>query len=361
MAFQRAGRGSPYYTELRVGTMVLPRLSTGLRDRASAEELERELRKLYEAGHVPLLKAVAERKVTLPQVWEALQADEPPVALARLVSPEATIAEAVDHMLDDYVSTDERVRVGLRRLKDLTPEGETLSWLTVPKNLNQVYRDAGKDRDESTVYRTVHRAVAELLSEHLGNGTALRILGDATKPDGDSRRHEIMTADEIHRWVYAAPDELRAALAFTVLTGIDRGPLLAARTADLDGDNLWVRDGKTHARRRYLPLEPGMRAWAAHMAKGKGPDDSLTGLTADVVRDRWEELRKAQGRDELRWKDLRGIFATWAYRCAWDALRIQSWIGHTNPVMTQRYIKRVDLLPREPREVAVAMKLTEVR
>ena len=361
MPFKRPGSGV-YYTEVRVGDVALPRLSTGLSDKTSAKQLEAALRTIYGWGYRKLIERVADGKVTLQEIWGAWHEENQRAALDQLLNPHPSIAEDVDFMLDG-VTTDERVRVGLRRIKELVPEGADRSWLMEPANVNQLYRDAAKGRDPSTVYRTVHRAVADLLSERLGNGTARRILSDVKVPVSSKRRNQILTAKRITDLVYAAPDDLRAPLALTVLTGIDRGPLLIMQVADWDPKkrHLWVPDAKTHGRPRFLPLEKEMGAWVNFMARNKDPNDSLTGLTAAVLRDRWEALREAQGLPELRWKDLRGVFATWAYQCAWDALRIQMWLGHTNPVMTQRYIKRVQLLPRKPRPVAEAMGIAKVR
>lgn len=361
MPFKRPG-SDVYYTEIRVGDVALPRLSTGLTNKESAQQLEVALRTIYNWGYRRLLEQVAERTVSLQEIWGAWHEEDQRAALDELLNPHPPIADDVEYMLDE-VTTDERVKVGLRRLKELVPEDADRSWLMEPTNINRVYREAAKDREPSTVYRTVHRAVADLLSEQLGKGTARRILADAKVPASSDRRNKVLTAKQIKGLVYGAPDDLRPALAVAVLTGIDRGPLLAMRVSDWEPmkNQLWVPDAKTHARPRFLPLEEGMAGWVAFMARGKKPEDSLTGLTKDVIRDRWEALRDDQGLPDLRWKDLRGVFATWAYQCAWDPLRIQMWIGHTNPTMTQRYIKRVQLLPREPRPIAQAMGIAEVR
>ena len=358
MAFKRSGR-SVYYTELCVGDITLPRLSTGFTDKATAEDLEAALRTIYRWGHRNLIKQVALRQITLKEIWAAWNDDDPREALDRLANPNPSIASDVEHMLD--VTTDERVRLGLRRLVELAPKGADRGWLMDPANLNKLYRDAAKGRDPSTVKRTVHRAVADLLSERLGKGTASLIMKDVKIPASSSHRNVVLNAGQIQALVYGAPDELRPALAVSVLTGVDRGPLLLMRVSDWDPPNLWVPDRKTHARPRFLPLEDGMARWVSYMAEGKEAGDSLAGLTADLIRDRWEALREEHGMPELRWKDLRGVCATWAYQCGWDPLRIQMWLGHSNPVMTQRYIKRVQLLPRTPRPMSEAMGIDEVR
>lgn len=366
MAFKR---GSTFYTELRVGDFRLPRMSTGMTDKKSAEELEDALRAVWRWGHHGLLERVAEKEVSLDEIWRAYCSPEREKALANLAKEgsDPELKGEVKYMRG--VIDDPRVRDGLDMLLDYAPAGARLSWLQEGPNVTQLYRQAvSGGRTPATVRRTLHRAVSDLLSERIGRGKMLAIMADAKIPEKAETRTELLTRDEIVGLVYGnddapgADDELRPALALSVLTGVDRGPMLAMRVRDFDSEtgHLWIPDTKTSARPRYLPLEEGMAAWARHMAKGKKPGESLTGLTKHMIRTRWETLRKDHGMPQLRWKDLRGVFATWAYQCAWDALRIQAWLGHSSPVMTQRYIKRVELLPRVPRQIADAMGLTEV-
>lgn len=361
MAFKRSDR-DVYYTELRVGDITLPRLSTGLTSKESAEQLENAIRQAYTWGFTTLVEQVALRNIGLDEVWKAWNADDPRAALRKLQEEDPPLADEVQRMLSD-VTDDERVRVGLERIREFAPDEAPLSWLTDHANINKLYRDVGKGRTQGTVYRTVHRAVCDLLSDTVGKGEMQRIIAEVKKPKPAGTRVQILSAKQIQGLVYNAPDELRPSLAVAVLTGIDRGPLVNLRVKDYDADRqiLWVRDTKADARPRSLPLEDGMAAWVEHMAAGKKPTDSLTGLDAEFIRDRWEKLREDRGLADLTWKDLRGVFATWAHQCAWDALRIQMWIGHSNPVMTQRYIKHVQLITPEPRPIAEAMGIAEVR
>jgi integrase len=365
MAFRRPG-SKTYYTEVRVGDIRLPRLSTGMRDKRSAEEVENALQAAWRWGHHDLIHRVASREVSLTEVWEAWCKPEREQAL-RLLSDgmgDPTLESDVEYMRT--VITDERVLAGLDMILHYAPTGARRSWLMDPPTITQMYRRAVQDgRTEATVLRTLHRAISDLITERVGRGTMLALMADVRKPSAPSTRTEILTQQEIRTLVYGAPDVLRPALALSILTGVDRGPLLKLRVRDLDLErgHLWIPDAKTDARPRFLPLEGGMVAWAAAMAVARTPGEPLVGadLTVYAVRGLWERLRATTGMPNLRWKDLRGVFATWAYRCAWDPLRIQTWLGHTNPVMTQRYIKRVELLPQEPRQIAAAMGLEHVQ
>lgn len=356
-AFKR--RGSPYYQiEPTIGGRRLPRMTTGVKDRELAEDMEAALRAIDRMGYRALIDQLERREVTLDEVWQAfLQGRE---------ALDALVARKDDPLLVDVIArvrgeiTDDRVLTGLAHLERHAPAGARLSWLMDFRNINGFYRAMRRNMAPNSVRRGPHRAVADLLRLTIGRGKMLAIMADVEVPSARDERVVMLWPDEIQRLMRLADEEFRPVLGLALTTGIDRKPLLELRVRHWNEAEgvLIVPDRKQEARQRSLSLEPGMALYVRQLAAGKEPGERLVPVSEHVIRDRWEALRAAIERTDVRWKDLRGVFATYAIWCGWPIRELQHWMGHSTLAMTARYTRRLPAGKRpEPGEIAERMGL----
>lgn len=353
-AFKRPGSRLYWIGPFRAGAVDVPRMSTKQTDKRTARAMEEALRSRAVTGHADLVEQVAQKTLDLAEFYTAhLRGSE---------ALEALRGRANDPLLSDCVAdyrprvTDERVRDGLDQLLRLAPKGARLSYLRTPSHLGDLYAAAiaGKDRGgapraPNSVRRSLHRAISELLMHKLGRGQMLAILADVKKPSAPDERVVILTVEEIRRALELADAEFQPVLGLAVTTGVDLGPLLRLTDADYNAEEgtLRVSDEKTSSRPRTLLLrgEPVLenaehwlgilRVWAAE------PNDRLVTLTERQIRGRWEAVRKAIGRPDVRWKDLRGLFATYYLQAGGDPRTLQHVLGHAAMTMTLRYLRRL--------------------
>ena len=69
--------------------------------------------------------------------------------------------------------------------------------------------------------------------------------------------------------------------------------------------------------------------------------EPLVALTDRQIRTRWEAVREEIKRADVRWKDLRGIFATYYLQAGGDVRQLQYVLGHASMAMTMLYLRRV--------------------
>lgn len=358
-AFRRSGTKNYWIGPFRAGVVDVPRMTTGQKNKATAKAMEDALKNRAVTGYTDLVQQVADKVLPLVEFYTAHI--EGPEQLDRLRS------RAGDPLLSAAVEeyrprvSDRRVEIGLDQLLALAPEGARLSYLQEPQSLQQLYQDgiAGVDRlDEegrpirrapNTVRRGLHRAVAELLTYKLGRGSMLAVMAEVKKPSANDERHVMLSLDEIRHALELADVEFRPILGLALTTGIDTTPLLRIRDSDYNPDEgtLRVTDTKTASRPRTLllrgePVLENAEHWLSFLRVWvNNPSELLVPLTVRQIRSRWEALRAEIGRPEVRWKDLRGIFATYYLQAGGDPRILQDVLGHATMTMTLRYLKRL--------------------
>lgn len=353
-AFKRPGTKFYWIGPFRAGAVDVPRMSTKQTSKATARAIEEALKNRAVTGYADLVQEVAGRDLDLMEFYtahvrgaEALEelrgrANDPPLA--------AVVEEYRAHV------TDERVLSGLDQLVRLAPPTARLSFLRKPTNLPGLYAAAvaGKDREgqpraPNSVRRSLHRAIAEVLTFKFGRGQMLAVMAEVKKPSARDERVVMLTLEEIRRALELSDPEFRPVLGLAVTTGVDLAPLLRLTDADYDPEEgtLRVTDSKTAARPRTLLLhgEPvlenaaiwleSLRVWV------REPNERLVPLTDRQIRGRWEAIRQAIGRPEVRWKDLRGVFATYYLQAGGDPRTLQHVLGHATMSMTLRYLRRL--------------------
>lgn len=357
---------------------------TGMRRKDEAERVERWVRDLA-LTQPEAIDALVQGRIRLQEAWIAHLRGTLDDLIAGLGDP--PLAAAADTFKE--LVEDERVRTGLEGLAELAVAVEAkraeaagttapkpgtirLSWLLAPANVTELYAVAMTRRSAGTVYRTTHRAVADLLAHHYGIARRDAVMAEVSKPQVEDRREVRLTASEVQRLLAVCDPDTRDLIALAMLLAVDLSPLLALtpRLFDEERGLLEVRDAKTKARPRVIEVSTPALAILRRRCAGLGPDDRLFSWTRGQVRHRFEAARdRAAGRPSrnrrergaaadpigeeaerllnehrivtlpvLRFKDLRHLLPT-----AWNALGlppedlkgIMGWAERSN--MSERY------------------------
>lgn len=327
------------------GAGRLPRMSTGTRDKRQAEQMEGMLDQLARTGYRDLVIQLRDGQVKLKEVWAAHMspAGKREQALADLA------ARKDDPLLSDYVPErvklvkDARTKTGYDQMLLLIPEGSRCSWLHDPTHVTDLYEQAlSAGHKPNTVRRSLHRAVSDLLTKRLGRSKMLAVMADATIPSGADERKVNLNKDEIAAAMDAADPEFRNALGFALTSGVDQGPMRELLVRHLDEDDiLHVEDTKNVFRNRRFKLDPEAALYFRKAAAGKQAGERVFPYTKKQVETRWNHVREKIKRKDVRWKDLRGIFATYYLEAGGSPRDLQLIMGHSGMSMTLRYVRRM--------------------
>ncbi|MGF1628558.1 MAG: tyrosine-type recombinase/integrase [Kiloniellaceae bacterium] len=120
------------------------------------------------------------------------------------------------------------------------------------------------------------------------------------------------TAAELVSLHKAADGPLADLVLLGMYTGARLGELCSLRVADVAKDHFIVREAKTEAGRRQVPIHSKLRSAVARMTKGKAPSDYvLTGIDgkhrADTMSKAFRRLRERLGHTERQEKTLHSI------------------------------------------------------
>jgi integrase len=166
---------------------------------------------------------------------------------------------------------------------------------------------------------------------------------------GENKRRRYLTGPELTR-LSAALTELRDqgaanAVRLLLLTGARRGELLAAKWADIDLEaKIWTKPAATTKQKTLheIPLSEAacrllaeMRAQAEEDAKYLFP--ARGGGHRPHINEAWIRLRKAAKLDGVRLHDVRHTYASILASAGLSLPVIGSLLGHSTPMMTQRY------------------------
>lgn len=346
MVFKRAGSKVWYLGPLRAGGVDVPRLSTGVRDKLTATAIERSLHELAVTGWADLVERVARKELGLVELYTAKLLGREKLEEVRRAPDDPPLTSVIARL--EATTQDERVLVGFKQMARLAPKDARLSWLRTPQNVTGLYLSrAGEGVKPNSIRRSLHRAVAELLTRELGRGQMLAVMADVMVPSAQDERRAILTVEEARAALEAADEEFQPVLGYALTTGIDRLPMTIQRVRDFDEaeGTLYVPDTKAKDRERTLSLrgEPVLENaefWLRQLIAGKAPGEPLIPITERQVRSRWEGVRKEIGREDLRWKDLRGVFATYHLLAGGEPRELQAILGHSGMAMTLRYLRR---------------------
>lgn len=152
------------------------------------------------------------------------------------------------------------------------------------------------------------------------------------KPTPKNERHVYLDEPEIKALVAAIPDHRevdRRLVLLACLTGLRRGELLSLAHSNIQHGRIVLRPDQTKSgKSRVVPV----------------PDDAM-GLLAELpfpttdtrLRNSFEAARKAIGRPDLRFHDLRHTYASMLANAGETMTTVQALLGHSSLVVTSRY------------------------
>lgn len=173
-----------------------------------------------------------------------------------------------------------------------------------------------------------------------------------TMQDEPPGRTRYLIATEISRLVKAAADDvvLHAAIVVSIATGVRQGELLRFTWADIDllRGRAVVQYSK-NGRKRSVPLTSSAVESLALLRPSSvdssarvfvAPDGKPLGRWQLIYR--WKAIRKAANLTDVHWHDLRHTCASQLAQHGATLLEIGALLGHTSPLMTQRYAHLVE-------------------
>src|SRR6185312_12533547 len=178
-------------------------------------------------------------------------------------------------------------------------------------------------------------------------------LADANRVSAFARQREptgrvrFLTKDEYVRLLTAAPEDMRPVIVVAVNTGMRMGEILNLTWGQVDFERAEIHIPEAKGEPRAIPMPPPAAAQIS--AQPRGIHRQIFRVTESrnpiaAVSQRFANIVRAAKLKDLRFHDLRHTFASWATKGWHDWQdgpmrrdRLQLWLGHKSPAMTQRY------------------------
>ena len=174
-----------------------------------------------------------------------------------------------------------------------------------------------------------------------------------------------VSLEEIGALIDACRGELRLIVLIAILTSADRGPIFKLRKRDVDiytrpdgtkhGQIYLGMDTKTPGRRRSVGIPHLLGSELHEIIRYKKPNDLLFQMTNKNMDYPWQQARESIGRSDLRFKDLRHLFAILANRAGIDLNTASSGMGDTRETMVKRYLPQTATFTSDDGEKMVAL------
>jgi integrase len=213
---------------------------------------------------------------------------------------------------------------------------------------------------QANAYGLLKSIFKEAVEEGLVTVNPCRVKSGSQKER--AREIEVLTVDQLNRYVAAVPAERRVPLLLAGWCGLRSGEVrgLRVRDLDLDAGVVHVRQGvvrlkgqliigppKTNAGIRSVAIPPhllpALRAWAAQQPERDREAllfparDGHSPLNDSVLRDAHDKAKAAIGMPGLTVHGLRHTSATLAAQLGATLAELQARIGHSTPNMAMRY------------------------
>ncbi|MEA3250194.1 MAG: site-specific integrase [Pseudomonadota bacterium] len=161
--------------------------------------------------------------------------------------------------------------------------------------------------------------------------------GKLSKPNPKNERHMYLTEEEVRSLVLAVPDkypEERRVITLAALTGLRRGELFSLDPSNIQGGRIILRPGQTKSgKARIVPLP----------TDGGYLVENLPFQTdGHQLRMAFDKARRAIGRLDLRFHDLRHTYASMLAEAGEVMTTVQALLGHSSLVVTSRYAHMFD-------------------
>lgn len=192
-------------------------------------------------------------------------------------------------------------------------------------------RKAG--RAQSTINNHLQVVKRVLNLAYIEWGWISHPLGDKIrKKTPKNERHVYLDADQLTRLMEAIPDKRQTdkrVIALAALTGLRQGELLALEPSNIHGNRILLRPDQTKSgKARVVPVPEDALPWLHAL-----PFDT----TYARLRKTWEDARKAVGRPDLRFHDLRHSYASMLAQAGESMTTVRDLLGHSSLIVTSRY------------------------
>lgn len=331
-----------WMVRVRVGGAT-HRLSTGTDLKSVARIFEETVSALQRQGREGLLRALVERRVTMPRLREALDAGtldqlerscrsaalapllEPwRKALARKVVPANVVAYG--NAVDEFLAT-----LGKQKLP---PTTESLTPAAIRTWLDQVDGAVGTIRRRAAALSSFCRYLVEL--ELLESNPCKRVsLPPPAKP-----REQFLELEQVKQLLAAVEDEpRRVAIMLCYAAGLERSVVLKLRRKDVGEGARTVlgRGTKTATRQRVARVAEWARPTLERYLKTLLPEAKLfPGLHPSTLTHTHLEACKRLGLEGYRLHDARRHWGVRFARAGAPLQAIASQLGHANTQMASK-------------------------
>lgn len=152
-----------------------------------------------------------------------------------------------------------------------------------------------------------------------------------------------LTPDEASRFLLASPPHLRRILMIALHTGGRLQEVLTLTWGDVDQRGGWVtfrRETTKGKRERNVPISDALAVYLRGIGPGAPGDLVCTwdGHRIKTVKRAFATARKKAGLGrDVGMSQLRHTMASWATMNGLDLRRLQRYLGHSDPKLTERY------------------------
>jgi len=150
-------------------------------------------------------------------------------------------------------------------------------------------------------------------------------------------RTTFLSKSEIGSLLQACPDRIYPIVVCALFTGMRRGEMLKLiwKDVNLEHNVLYVLESK-NGRAREIPIAPKLAKVLESMSPAD-KDGRVFSVTEDVLDKDFRRALWVSGIRNFRFHDLRHTFASYFIMRTSDLPALQKILGHSSPVMTQRY------------------------
>ncbi|NYS60554.1 tyrosine-type recombinase/integrase [Vreelandella salicampi] len=245
--------------------------------------------------------------------------------------PRRTFLEAVERWIDEY-DVSSQIKA-IRPVIMYMGEDVLLGMETVDK-ARRMARDLKlKGRSQSTINNHI-QIVKRVLNLAYREWEWLdRPLGDKLKkPNPKNERHVYLAVGDLQRLLQAIPDKRgddKKLIALAALTGLRQGELLSLDPSNVQGGRILLRPDQTkNGKTRVVPVPEDAQPWLRDLPFAS---DKYT------LRWTWGAARKAIGREDLRFHDLRHSYASLLAQAGENMTTVRDLLGHSSLLVTSRY------------------------
>ncbi len=146
---------------------------------------------------------------------------------------------------------------------------------------------------------------------------------------GGQRADVIWTAQDIEKFMSAAPISMKRAMMVALYTGQRQGDILKLTRGNIDGDFIRLRQAKT-GKRVAVPIFPQLRPWLENLPDGSMmivPTTHGKAYSLNGFRSGWRKVCDKAGIEGLRFHDLRGTAYTLLRDAGCTPEELNAWIG----------------------------------